>query len=83
VNALKVLLFKAFYAGSSRWTRDRSRAITFSDIEDAVHCNLEERLDATDVVFLYDNPPRAVTLPITSIFPIVPRRRLIPSLTCV
>jgi hypothetical protein len=88
VNVLNVLLFKAshrsFYIGSGRWAADQSRAITFSGIEDAVRCNLEERLDATDIVLLYANPPRTVTLPITSsISPVAPRRRLIPSITCV
>jgi hypothetical protein len=87
VNVLNVLLFKAshrsFYIGLGRWAADQSRAITFSGIEDAIRCNLEERLDATDIVLLYANPPRTVTLPIASISPVAPRRRLIPSITCV
>jgi len=81
---VNVLLFKSaqrsFYAGPGHWTRDQVSAITFSDLEDAVRCNLEERLEATDIVLLYDNPPRTVTLPITSISPVAPRRRLIPSI---
>jgi hypothetical protein len=80
---VKVLLSKnnthLFYAGASRWTSNRREALAFSDVEHAIRCHIEQQLDTADILVVYDNPPRTLTLPITSLSPVMPRRRLIPT----
>jgi CheY-like chemotaxis protein len=55
-----------FYAAPSRWVSDKAEALNFERVELAEALVTAERLQEVDIVLVYEQPHRQLTVPVTS-----------------